>query len=112
RDELLCGGRHFAGMKFGPGTGFQIAQERFLPGELGMSGEEGLGEEIISARMAQASDEAHALGHSGIGGFALDGATGIERSPFPKGNAACAGFNVTTERALIRPSLVLERINV
>ena len=55
---LVFGNWNFAGVELGPWAGGHIAQKRFLPGVIGMYGEERLGVKIFAAGMAHARDHA------------------------------------------------------
>src|SRR5271155_5841737 len=72
-----------AGAKFGPGSGIHVAQVGSLPAVFRVRGEKRLCEKIGAAGMTHARDEAHLLRHGGVGGFGLNGAAGIKRSPSP-----------------------------
>src|SRR5580704_10506984 len=62
--------------------------------------------------MTHARDEAHLLRHGGVGGFGLDCAARIKRSPSPYGNAARRGVHMSAERALVGFFFFLKTIRV
>jgi hypothetical protein len=77
-----------------------------------MCGKEGCDEEVVSAGVTGAGDEAHALGHGGVHNFASDGSAGIEWLFSPDGFTLLRGVFMAAEAALVGVDLTFEAVFV
>ena len=80
-------GGFLVGGEGGPGAGDHVMQDGFLPGEVGVGGEEGGGVEVFSAGVAGAADEGEFGGEVRVHDFTGDGPAGREGLVSPDGLA-------------------------
>src|SRR6185437_10507557 len=99
-----------AGMEDDPRAGDHVLEDRLRPIVLGMGRKEGLGVEVLAARMAGARDKAHFRRHVAVGSFSLHGAVRIIRAVAPDGDALWSLLYMAAERTLVGFLLVQKRV--